>query len=205
MIRSHDDLQHHEAAHAAMNMVLDIPLKRVSVVPGYGFAGYVQYTVRRGSPQDAAKAIMSTLAGPLMTTDWRERSGRLDPQRSSDEAHVMELIEAWNISEKTYNDLLAHTAGGGVEVEMGRVNTQARIITKATKPADDADRDPDGLISDEQVERDIQQLQRDSVEEQHVVVSMNGNGKSVHDDVYELMVKSLSGLHVEVQEFDCDE
>jgi hypothetical protein len=41
MIESPDDLAHHEAAHAAMCLMLDGRVVEVSIRPGYGHHGYV--------------------------------------------------------------------------------------------------------------------------------------------------------------------
>jgi len=84
-------------------------------------------------------------------------------------------------------------------------------MIKALKASvdDDALRDEDGLISDEQAERDREQLRRQQAEESGMVLSTNGDGpaKSVEDvrgEARELTVKSLSGLHIDVAEFEVE-
>jgi hypothetical protein len=70
VVRGREDLRHHEVAHAAMDMVLGIPVKQVRVVPGYGYVGYLEFEYRRSSHEGAVRVIMSTLAE---SRDPRER------------------------------------------------------------------------------------------------------------------------------------
>jgi hypothetical protein len=107
-------LRHHEAAHGAAALLLGLPLRVVSIVPRYEARGYVGgYALVRVDPcssRDAVRPLVATLAGLLEVFDWRESSwGRLDPQRSSDEADIVELIELWGISEQIYEKLLGST------------------------------------------------------------------------------------------------
>jgi hypothetical protein len=105
-----DELEHHEAAHGAAAMMVGLAVRAVSIVPGYGARGYALVRVDPRSSRDAVRQIVATLAGLLEVFNWQEfRWGRLNPQRSNDEADILGLIEHWNISEQAYEQLLSTT------------------------------------------------------------------------------------------------
>lgn len=111
MIRDLEDLKHHEAGHYAMAALLGMPVVEVAAVSGSTTGrGHVLFWFHPSSREDAIRKVVIILAGLLEVADWREfRWGRLDPQRSTDEAQLLELIEAWSIQQETYDRLITDT------------------------------------------------------------------------------------------------
>jgi hypothetical protein len=183
---------------------------------------------------------MATLSGLLEQLDWRELAwGRLDSHRSHDEQRILELVQQWGISEKRYSWLLDATIKLRCSDEFDRLKRLALVALShrpivpgqmherlaawppATKRSrrgsgwkgvdDDADRDPDGVISDRYVERDIERLQRDAGDTETNVggnisgTSMNGGtpAKSVYEEHRQWAYKGLVGTVIEVADFEC--
>jgi hypothetical protein len=66
----------------------------------------------------------------------------------------------------------------------------------------DVERDELGCISDAEVERARQELRRQRLEQETGVVLHSSNGHK-DDDWGRTLYKSLTGIHVEVKDFEC--
>jgi hypothetical protein len=107
-----DELEHHEAAHGAAAMMVGLAVRAVSIVPGYGARGYALVRVDPRSSRDAVRQIVATLAGLFEVFNWQEfRWGRLNPQRSNDEADILGLSSTGTSLSRPTNSFSAPRSG----------------------------------------------------------------------------------------------
>jgi hypothetical protein len=168
------------------------------------------------APDDSAETLRKraivALAGNLLegTPNWPPRWPLSLAPTSSDEKSVCEYVRELGLDERGYHDLLRDAYA---LLTSKRFDRMARVTDhllqerhhldqrtlKAIKAAadDNADRDELGVISDAQVEKDIEQLRRQQAEEAEVVLaSPNGDGpaKGVAEDWGESVFRSLRSV-----------
>jgi hypothetical protein len=125
-----EDLQHHEAAHYAMAQLTGLPVVAIAAVGGStAGVGCVLHRFHPHSRNDAVRRLMVTLSGLLEQLDLCELEwGRLDPQRSLDERQVVELVEHWRVSRKTYNRILSLVVELRCRREFDRLKNRAVVL-----------------------------------------------------------------------------
>lgn len=89
-----------------------------------------------------------------------------------------------------------------------RTTFRARIMAKdeEDRPDTDCERDELGVVSDRQVQQDIEQLWTQNYIED--LVSPNGDQptksiEEVRDENRQLMLKALTSMRIEVKEYEC--
>lgn len=118
------DICRHEAAHAAMGMFWDVPIRSISVADGGGVCEYSP--VFSHDREGAVKRMMCILAGPIESDAAPSWPVRLDggPAEFRDDRRVLsEIIRAHDITEGEYEDIV------GAAVKAASTPTYQRTLT----------------------------------------------------------------------------
>jgi hypothetical protein len=99
-----DDVAMHEAGHAAMALLLGVPLLAIDVVGNERYAGWVTH----GIPEDGVRRALVILGGLLQTRDSHQLAWPIDPDESTDHRHLAEIIARWRIDRQTGEKIVTY-------------------------------------------------------------------------------------------------
>jgi hypothetical protein len=219
----------HEAGHAAAAVCLgyeptSISARMIDVFDPtledrpHEAVGHVELPEPDGSSKSLRDYAVIAPAGKLYegVPGWPPKWPLLVAPLSPDEKQLHALVKMLDLDQRGYHDLLRDAYAlvcsrrfdrfaAVVGELLERHHHLDRRMIKAIKAAadDDADRDRDGVISDKEVEKAIEQLRRQQPEEDEVVLeSPNGHGpaKSVDEDWGGLVFKSLPGVMTQAEQ-----